>query len=61
MPETVNTHSEVQNTRRTVMKKVSVIGMDMGDKNHKAVGLSEDGEIVDRAEGCARRRMCANT
>ena len=43
------------------MKKVSVIGMDMGDKNHKAVGLSEDGEIVDRAEGCARRRMCANT
>lgn len=32
------------------MKKVSVIGMDMGDKNHKAVGLSEDGEIVDRAE-----------
>ena len=50
MPETVNTHSEVQNTRRTVMKKVSVIGMDMGDKNHKAVGLSEDGEIVDRAE-----------
>lgn len=32
------------------MKKVSVIGMDMGDKNHKAVGLSEDGEVVDRAE-----------
>ncbi len=32
------------------MKKVSVIGMDMGDKNHKAVGLSEDGEIIDRAE-----------
>ena len=32
------------------MKKVSVIGMDMGDKNHKAIGLSEDGEIVDRAE-----------
>ena len=32
------------------MKKVSVIGMDMGDKNHKAVGLSEDGGVVDRAE-----------
>ena len=32
------------------MKKVSVIGMDMGDKTHKAVGLSEDGEVVDRAE-----------
>ena len=32
------------------MKKVSVIGMDMGDKNHKAIGLSEDGEIVDRCE-----------
>ena len=32
------------------MKKVSVIGMDMGDKNHKAVGLSEDGEIIDRSE-----------
>jgi transposase len=32
------------------MKKVSVIGMDMGDKNHKAVGLSEDGEIIDRTE-----------
>lgn len=32
------------------MKKVSVIGMDMGDKNHKAVGLAEDGEIVDRTE-----------
>jgi len=32
------------------MKKVSVIGMDMGDKNHKAIGLSEDGEIVDRTE-----------
>ena len=32
------------------MKKVTVIGMDMGDKNHKAIGLSEDGEVVDRAE-----------
>ena len=32
------------------MKKVSVIGMDLGDKNHKAVGLAEDGEIVDRSE-----------
>jgi len=32
------------------MKKVTVIGMDMGDKNNKAVGLSEDGEAVDRAE-----------
>ena len=32
------------------MKKVSVIGMDMGDKNHKAIGLSEDGEIIDRTE-----------
>ena len=32
------------------MKKVSVIGMDMGDKTHKAVGLSEDGEVADRAE-----------
>lgn len=32
------------------MKKVTVIGMDMGDKNHKAVGISEDGEAVDRAE-----------
>ena len=32
------------------MKKVSVIGMDMGDKNHKAVGLSEDGEAVCRDE-----------
>jgi len=32
------------------MKKVTVIGLDMGDKNHKAIGLSEDGEIVDRME-----------
>jgi len=32
------------------MKKVTVIGMDMGDKNHKAVGLSEDGEIICRDE-----------
>lgn len=32
------------------MEKVSVIGMDLGDKNHKAVGLAEDGEIVDRIE-----------
>ena len=32
------------------MKKVSVIGMDMGDKNHKAVGLSEDGEVICRDE-----------
>ena len=32
------------------MKKVTVIGMDMGDKNHKAIGLSEDGEIIDRCE-----------
>jgi len=32
------------------MKKVSVIGMDMGDKNHKAVGLSEDGGVVCRDE-----------
>jgi len=24
--------------------------MDMGDKNHMAVGLSEDGEVIDRAE-----------
>ena len=32
------------------MKKVTVIGMDMGDKNHKAIGLSEDGEIIDRTE-----------
>ena len=32
------------------MKKVTVIGMDLGDKNHKAVGLSDSGEEVDRAE-----------
>ena len=32
------------------MKKVTVIGMDLGDKNHKAVGLSESGEEVERAE-----------
>jgi transposase len=32
------------------MDKVIVIGMDMGDKNHKAVGLAENGEIVDRCE-----------
>lgn len=31
------------------MKKVSVIGMDLGDKNHKAVGLAEDGTVVDRS------------
>jgi len=32
------------------MDKVSVIGMDMGDKTHKAVGLTEDGQIADRTE-----------
>jgi transposase len=32
------------------MKKVTVIGMDMGDKNHKAIGLSESGEIISREE-----------
>lgn len=32
------------------MEKISVIGMDLGDKFHKAVGLAESGEIVDRAE-----------
>lgn len=32
------------------MEKVSVIGMDLGDKNNKAVGLAENGEIVDRTE-----------
>lgn len=32
------------------MEKISVIGMDLGDKNHKAVGLTEKGEVVDRAE-----------
>lgn len=32
------------------MNKISVIGMDMGDKNHKAVGLSECGEIICRDE-----------
>lgn len=30
------------------MKTGSVIGMVMGDKNHKAVGVSEDGENVFR-------------
>jgi transposase len=33
-----------------MMKKVNVIGMDLGDKYNKAVVLAEDGEIVDRAE-----------
>ncbi|HPC49276.1 MAG TPA: hypothetical protein PLJ32_06155 [Kiritimatiellia bacterium] len=32
------------------MKKVTVIGMDWGDKNHKAIGLSESGGEIDRAE-----------
>ncbi len=32
------------------MKKVTVIGMDLGDKNHKAIGLSEDSEVVSRAK-----------
>lgn len=32
------------------MDKVSVIGMDLADKNHKAVCLSEGGEVVDRSE-----------
>ena len=32
------------------MEKISVIGMDMGDKNHKAVGLAENGDIADRTE-----------
>ncbi len=47
-------------TRRTAMKKVSVIGMDMGDQNHKAVGLDENGDIVDRTEvPCTPERVCA--
>lgn len=32
------------------MKKVSVIGMDMGDKTHKVVALADDGQVVERAE-----------
>jgi transposase len=32
------------------MDKVTVIGMDLGDKNHKAVGLSADGAVMDRSE-----------
>lgn len=32
------------------MDKISVIGMDMGDKDHKVVGLAANGEIVDRTE-----------
>lgn len=32
------------------MEKVSVIGMDLGDNNHKAVGLAENGDVVDRTE-----------
>lgn len=36
------------------MDKVTVIGMDMGDKTHKAVGLNESGEVVDRTEVACR-------
>jgi len=32
------------------MKKVSVIGFDMGDKTHKVVALAEGGEVVERIE-----------
>jgi transposase len=32
------------------MNKVTVIGMDLGDKNHKAVALSVDGAVMDRTE-----------
>lgn len=32
------------------MEEVTVIGMDLGDKNHKAVRLSAGGDIVERAE-----------
>lgn len=32
------------------MNKVTVIGMDLGDKNHKAIGLSESGKEVERTE-----------
>lgn len=42
------------------MKKVSVIGMDMGDKNHKAVGLSDDGGVVCRDEvPCTPEDVCS--
>jgi transposase len=32
------------------MNKVTVIGMDLGDKNHKAVIISAGGEVIDRSE-----------
>jgi transposase len=32
------------------MNKVSVIGMDLGDKNHKAVIISAGGDVIDRSE-----------
>jgi len=32
------------------MDKVAVIGMDMGDKNHKVVALAADGQVVERVE-----------
>ena len=32
------------------MDKVTIIGMDLGDKNHKAVGLSASGEVISRDE-----------
>lgn len=32
------------------MEKVSVIGMDLGDKTHKAVALTADGEVAERVE-----------
>lgn len=32
------------------MNKVTVIGMDLGDNNHKAVALDSDGNVVERAE-----------
>ncbi len=32
------------------MDKVTVIGVDLGDKNHKAVVLAADGAEIERAE-----------